>query len=40
MGPILRVTGPDTPFPYRLEDYYLPNERKIMKAIGRLMEFR
>jgi pyruvate/2-oxoglutarate/acetoin dehydrogenase E1 component len=40
MGPILRVTGPDTPFPYRLEDYYLPNERKIMKAVGKLMEFR
>ena len=40
MGPILRVTGPDTPFPYRLEDYYLPNERKIMKAVGKLKEFR
>ena len=40
MAPILRVTGPDTPFPYRLEDYYMPNERRIMKAVGKLMEFR
>ncbi len=39
-GPILRVTGPDTPFPYRLEDYYLPNEERIMAAIEKLRNFR
>jgi pyruvate/2-oxoglutarate/acetoin dehydrogenase E1 component len=39
-APILRVTGPDIPFPYRLEDYYMPNEARIMKAVKRVMEFR
>lgn len=39
-APILRVTGPDIPFPYRLEDYYMPNETRIMKAVNRVMEFR
>ena len=39
-APILRVTGPDIPFPYRLEDYYMPNEARIMKAVNRGMEFR
>jgi len=39
-APILRVTGPDIPFPYRLEDYYMPSEERIMKAVKRVMEFR
>ncbi|KAA8922142.1 alpha-ketoacid dehydrogenase subunit beta [Thermoplasma sp.] len=39
-APILRVTGPDTPFPYRLEDYYLPNEARINAALDRVMAFR
>ena len=39
-APILRVTGPDTPFPYRLEDLYLPNEKRIMDAVDRLLKFR
>ncbi|PYB67582.1 alpha-ketoacid dehydrogenase subunit beta [Thermoplasma sp. Kam2015] len=39
-APILRVTGPDTPFPYRLEDYYLPNEARISVAIEKVMTFR
>jgi len=39
-APILRVTGPDIPFPYRLEDYYMPNETRIMKAVNKVMEFR
>ena len=39
-APILRVTGPDTPFPYRLEDHYLPNEKRIMDAVDRLLKFR
>ena len=39
-APILRVTGPDTPFPYRLEDTYLPNEKRIMDAVDKLLKFR
>jgi pyruvate/2-oxoglutarate/acetoin dehydrogenase E1 component len=39
-APILRVTGPDIPFPYRMEDHYLPNDRRIMKAVRKVMEFR
>lgn len=39
-APIIRVTGPDTPFPYRLEEYYLPNERRIMAAVNRILEYR
>ncbi len=40
MGPILRVTGLDTPFPYRLEEYYVPNERRILKAVEKLQQYR
>ncbi|MGP6220583.1 alpha-ketoacid dehydrogenase subunit beta [Caldiplasma sukawensis] len=40
IGPILRVTGLDTPFPYRLEEKYLPDETRIMKAVKKLREFR
>ncbi|MBU4511077.1 alpha-ketoacid dehydrogenase subunit beta [bacterium] len=34
-SPIIRVTAPDTPVPFSpyLEDIYLPNEKKIVKAI-------
>lgn len=39
-APILRITGPDTPFPYRLEEYYLPNERRILAGAKKLLEFR
>ncbi len=39
-APIIRVTGPDTPFPYRLEEYYLPNEGRINAALDRVMSFR
>ncbi len=39
-APILRVAGPDTPFPYRLEEYYLPNEKRIMAAAKKVLEFR
>ena len=39
-APILRVTGPDTPFPYRLEDHYLPDEKRIMDAVDKLLKFR
>ncbi|MHB1811175.1 MAG: alpha-ketoacid dehydrogenase subunit beta [Thermoplasmataceae archaeon] len=39
-APIVRVTGPDTPFPYRLEEYYLPNERRILAAARKILNFR
>lgn len=37
-APILRVTGYDIPFPYANEDLYLPNEKRIMRAINRVLE--
>ncbi len=40
LGPILRVTGPDTPFPYRLEEHYLPNEIRILKAVHKMQQYR
>lgn len=39
-APILRVTGPDTPVPYRNEEYYLPNEKRILAAAKKLLDFR
>ncbi len=38
-GPILRVTGFDTPFPYTLEERYLPNAARVLKSINKLMEY-
>jgi len=38
-GPILRVAGFDTPFPYALEDVYMPNPDRVLAAIDRIMEF-
>jgi pyruvate dehydrogenase E1 component beta subunit len=39
-GPILRVTGFDTPFPqYALEDYYMPNTKRVIAAVKKVMEF-
>ena len=31
-APVVRVTGYDTPFPYALEQVYLPNAERILKA--------
>lgn len=39
-APIIRVTGPDTPIPYRLEEYYLPNGKRIAAAAEKLLNFR
>lgn len=38
-APILRVAGFDTPFPYTLEEDYLPNEKRIRKALRECVEF-
>jgi 2-oxoisovalerate dehydrogenase E1 component beta subunit len=40
-GPIVRVTSPDTPVPFSppLEEYFLPNAKKVVEAAGKLAEF-
>src|SRR5580658_1954469 len=32
-APIARVTGYDTPFPYALENFYLPNVERVAHAV-------
>jgi 2-oxoisovalerate dehydrogenase E1 component beta subunit len=38
-APIVRVTGFDTPFPYALENVYLPDANRILDAIRRVVHF-
>jgi pyruvate dehydrogenase E1 component beta subunit len=38
-APILRVTGFDTPFPYTLEQDYLPDAGRILDALERVVNF-
>ena len=38
-APILRVTGYDTPFPYTLEQQYLPDALKIFQACETVVDF-
>jgi 2-oxoisovalerate dehydrogenase E1 component beta subunit len=38
-APVLRVTGLDTPFPYTLENDYLPNENRLRRVIGQCLDF-
>ena len=38
-APVLRVTGYDTPFPYTLEHTYLPDARRVMRAIEHVMTY-
>jgi pyruvate dehydrogenase E1 component beta subunit len=38
-APVWRVTGFDTPFPYTLESFYLPNVERISAAARKLMSF-
>jgi pyruvate dehydrogenase E1 component beta subunit len=38
-APILRVTGFDTPFPYTLEQEYLPDAKRILDAFERVTNF-
>jgi pyruvate dehydrogenase E1 component subunit beta len=37
-APIVRVTGFDTPFPYALEDDYMPTEGRLLEAIRALLK--
>ncbi len=41
VGPIVRVTSPDTPVPFSppLEEYFLPNAKKVVEAARKLAEF-
>ncbi|MFN7182411.1 MAG: alpha-ketoacid dehydrogenase subunit beta [Planctomycetota bacterium] len=39
LAPIKRVCGLDTPFPYTLEHYYLPNPSRIKRAIKEVLLF-
>ncbi|MBI1861896.1 MAG: alpha-ketoacid dehydrogenase subunit beta [Deltaproteobacteria bacterium] len=38
-GPIIRVTGFDTPFPYTLEHIYLPDAERVALAVGKAKNF-
>jgi 2-oxoisovalerate dehydrogenase E1 component beta subunit len=38
-APVLRVTGFDTPFPYALENYYLPDVPRVLDAIERTVSY-
>ncbi|MFA5944404.1 MAG: transketolase C-terminal domain-containing protein, partial [Candidatus Thermoplasmatota archaeon] len=38
-APIKRVTGYDTPFPYTLENLYMPNGNKVLHAIEETINF-
>ena len=38
-GPIVRVTGWDTPFPYALEKAYMPNVDRVIRAIKKTINF-
>ena len=40
-GPIIRVTAPDTPVPFAppLEEYFLPNVRKVADAARKLAAY-
>ncbi len=39
-APVVRVTGFDVPFPmYKLENYYLPDENRILKGVEKVMKF-
>ncbi len=38
-SPIVRVAGFDTPFPYALEDVYMPNPDRVLAGIDKVMAF-
>lgn len=38
-APIVRVAGFDVPFPYALEDDYMPNANRVLKAIEKVQNF-
>jgi 2-oxoisovalerate dehydrogenase E1 component beta subunit len=38
-APIVRVAGFDVPFPYALEEDYMPNANRVLSAIERVYDF-
>ena len=38
-GPIVRVTGWDTPFPYALEKAYMPNTERLIRGVKKTLNF-
>jgi len=38
-APLQRVTGFDTPFPYALEEHYLPDKERVLEALRKAIEF-
>jgi len=38
-APIIRVAGFDVPFPYVLEDEYLPDANRVLHAIEKVHNF-
>ena len=38
-APILRLAGYDTPFPYALENSYLPSPERILRAVRKAMSY-
>lgn len=38
-GPVLRVAGLDTPYPYTWEHVYMPDPRRILEAIEKVVNF-
>jgi 2-oxoisovalerate dehydrogenase E1 component beta subunit len=38
-APLQRVTGFDTPFPYTLEEHYLPSKDRVLDTLRRTIEF-
>ena len=39
LAPIVRVTGYDIPFPYSHEEFYIPDEKRIMNAINKVLTY-
>jgi pyruvate dehydrogenase E1 component beta subunit len=39
-APVERVAAPDVPYPlYTLEDFYMPNKKRALKGLERVLEF-
>jgi pyruvate/2-oxoglutarate/acetoin dehydrogenase E1 component len=38
-APVIRVAGYDTPFPFILEDNYMPNASRVLRAIEKVHNF-
>ena len=38
-GPVIRVAGFDTPFPYSLEHLYMPDVRRVVEGIRRTFDW-